>query len=65
MTAINQYRMNAEECLRHAEVAEDERDRPLWATLAQSWLRLAEHRASIGLDGEAGDAKRQDQVAST
>ena len=35
--------MNAEDCLRMAKGAQDQRDIPLWVTLAQSWLRLAEH----------------------
>jgi len=41
MKSVNAYRMMAEDCLRQA--AEDEHDRPLWAIMAQSWLRLAEH----------------------
>jgi hypothetical protein len=43
MSTANQYRCNAEDCLRMASKASEERDRPLWATMAQSWLRLAEH----------------------
>ena len=43
MSSANDYRMNAEDCLRMATKASEERDRPLWATMAQSWLRLAEH----------------------
>jgi hypothetical protein len=50
MTAIDEYRVNAEDCLRMAQAAEDERDKPLWVTLAQSWLRLAEHAARIDAD---------------
>jgi hypothetical protein len=42
MTSTSVYRSNAEECLRMANAAQDRRDRPLWITLAQSWLRLAE-----------------------
>jgi hypothetical protein len=49
MSSANDYRTNAEDCLRMAKTALEERDRPLWATMAQSWLRLAEHadRASL------------------
>ena len=43
MSNVNDYRVNAEDCLRMANQASEERDRPLWATMAQSWLRLAEH----------------------
>lgn len=39
---IDEYRSNAEDCLRMAEAAQDDHDKPLWATLAVSWLRLAE-----------------------
>ena len=43
MSANNLYRNNAEDCLRMAQTAEN--DRPFWLTLAQSWLRLAERAA--------------------
>jgi hypothetical protein len=42
MTSAVEYRANAEDCMRMASVASDERDKPLWLTMAQSWLRLAE-----------------------
>lgn len=42
MTSANEYRSNAEDCLRMASLASDERDKPLWITMAQSWLRLAQ-----------------------
>ncbi len=43
MNATHEYRINAEDCLRLASADRNENDRPLWLTLAQSWLRLAEH----------------------
>jgi hypothetical protein len=43
MNANNLYRNNAEDCLRMAQTAAN--DRPFWLTLAQSWLRLAESAA--------------------
>jgi ribosomal protein L39E len=43
MSSREQYRINAEACLRMAKGAQDQRDIPLWVALAQSWLRLAEH----------------------
>ena len=49
MSSANDYRINAEDCLRMAKNASEERDRPLWATMAQSWLRLAEHADRVNL----------------
>lgn len=43
MSSNNIYRSNAEDCLRMAQTAADDGDKPFWLTLAQSWLRLAEH----------------------
>lgn len=42
MSNIDEYRSNAQDCMRMVEAAQDEQDKPLWATLAVSWLRLAE-----------------------
>ena len=42
MTSAEEYRGNAESCMRMASQSSDERDKPLWLTMAQSWLRLAE-----------------------
>jgi hypothetical protein len=42
MTHAEEYRSNAEDCMRRASQTSDERDRPLWLTMAQSWLRLAQ-----------------------
>lgn len=53
MSSASDYRSNAEDCLRHATKASDDRDRPLWATMAQSWLRLAEHADRINSDRES------------
>jgi hypothetical protein len=53
MNSANEYRSNAEDCLRMAKLAPEERDRPLWATMAQSWLRLAEHAERINHELEA------------
>jgi hypothetical protein len=54
MSSSSVYRTNAEDCLRMASKARDQRDRPFWLTLAQSWLQLAEHsaRADADLDAE-------------
>jgi len=37
------HRRHAEECVVMARRAEDDQDKMLWLTLAQSWVRLAEH----------------------
>jgi hypothetical protein len=37
------HRRNAERCVAMAQRAEDDQDKALWLTLAQSWVRLAEH----------------------
>jgi hypothetical protein len=49
---LNEYRTMAQDCLRQAHEAQDERDRPLWATLAQSWLLLAEQVQRVHADEE-------------
>jgi hypothetical protein len=43
-TAAN-HRRYAEECVAMAQRSEHESDKALWLTLAQSWVRLAEHVA--------------------
>ncbi len=48
MGSNNLYRSNAEDCLRMAQTAVNDGDRPFWLTLAQSWLRLAERAARGG-----------------
>ena len=50
--SINDYRSIAEDCMRHAD--RDQQDKPLWVTLAQSWLRLAQETENLHADcGEA------------
>ncbi len=39
------HRRCAEECVAMARLADDSRDKALWLTLAQSWVKLAEHVA--------------------
>ena len=53
MSPNNIYRSNAQDCLRMAQAILDERDKPFWLTLAQSWLRLAEHAARGDDDARA------------
>jgi hypothetical protein len=42
---ITDHRKCAEECVAMARLADAESDKALWLTLAQSWVRLAEHVA--------------------
>jgi hypothetical protein len=53
MDTIELYRAHADDCLRRADTDTNENDRPLWATLAQSWLQLAEHVDRVGSGREA------------
>jgi hypothetical protein len=48
MTSIDTYRANAEDCMRLAANDAAESDKPLWATIARSWLQLAEEAGRIG-----------------
>ena len=59
MSTANDYRVNAEDCLRMAKKESEERDRPLWATMAQSWLRLAEDADRVNLvpEDQMGDGE--------
>jgi len=45
MGTVIDHRRCAEECVAMARLSEDDRDKALWLTLAQSWIRLAEHAA--------------------
>jgi len=53
MTLVDTYRANAEDCMRFAASEAAENDVPLWATLARSWLQLAEEFGRIGDSAEA------------
>jgi len=45
MGTTEDHRKYAEECVAIAQGCQDESDKALWLTLAQSWVRLAEHVA--------------------
>jgi hypothetical protein len=61
------HRRFAEECIAMAHASEDANDKALWITLAQSWVRLAEHAAHMSASREAaaiaGKAAVQDALA--
>jgi hypothetical protein len=56
--SINDYRSIAEDCMRHAD--RDQQDKPLWVTLAQSWLRLAQEAENLHGDGGETPADHND-----
>jgi hypothetical protein len=61
MGTSENHRRYAEDCVAMAQRSEDDTDKALWLTLAQSWVRLAEHVARgplipHGDDGNATDA---------
>ena len=64
MRSNSLYRTNAEDCLRMARTTQDERDRPFWLALAQSWLQLAEQsaRTGSGLAAEQPHSGRQEST---
>jgi hypothetical protein len=53
------HRKCAEECVAMARLADDQRDKALWLTLAQSWVKL---ETEIVLDPQ--DNQPQDSQAS-
>jgi len=70
MICADEYRVIAEDCMRQADEAQDDRSRPLWATLAQSWLRLADQaeeaerqHSNIAADADPSDEQRIDEPA--
>ena len=53
MGNVHDHRKCAQECVAMAQRSGDNNDKALWLTLAQSWVRLAEHIASV--EGESDD----------
>ncbi len=52
------HRKCAEQCVAMARAASDQKDKALWLTLAQSWVRLAEDVArarGAEIDAAEGD----------
>lgn len=70
MGSAQDHHRYAEQCVARARRSDDDNDKALWLTLAQSWVRLAEHVARSetspatsparppgdGADGKAGEA---------
>jgi hypothetical protein len=60
------HRRYAEECVAMAQRSEHESDKALWLTLAQSWVKLAEHvaRGPVWSDTEAAEEAGAPSVAA-
>ena len=54
MGTTQDHRKYAEECVAMARLSQDDNDKALWLTLAQSWVRLAEHVARMEMTLRAG-----------
>lgn len=61
MGTIQNHRKYAEQCVAMARLSEDDSDKALWLTLAQSWVRLAEHVAR----GDASSGRREVEAEGT
>lgn len=61
MASIQDHRRYAEECVAMARQSHAQTDKALWLTLAQSWVRLAEHVARVAETDEA-DPDRAEAV---
>ena len=64
MSSNNIYRSNAEDCLRMAQTAVNDGDRPFWLTLAQSWLRLAERAARGSREVDTRESSRDSRAGT-
>ena len=56
------HRRWAEECVAMARAAANHRDKALWLTLAQSWVRLAEHAAHMSAGSNIAAIAGRDAV---
>jgi hypothetical protein len=67
MGTTHDHRRFAEECVAMARLAESENDKALWLSLAQSWVRLAEHaaRAEAGVARLSGHPENQLKTRSS
>jgi len=59
------HRRHAEECIAMARAADDQSDKVLWLTLAQSWVRLADHVARATSVAANDDAQAPPATAET
>jgi hypothetical protein len=59
MGTTQDHRKCAEECVAMARAAGDQKDKALWLTLAQSWVRLAEHVARANNRSESAQSDEE------
>jgi hypothetical protein len=62
MDTAELYRAEAYDCLRRADIDSNEDDKPLWITLAQSWLQLAEAADQIRMNNDIRNAELERAV---
>lgn len=62
MGTIQDHRKCAEECVAMAQASQDQSDKALWLTLAQSWVRLAE-RVAEHTSSQPADADGTSELA--
>ena len=60
MGTIQNHRRYAEACVAMARATDDDKDKALWLTMAQSWVRLAEHVASAEGEDDPEDDDAED-----
>jgi hypothetical protein len=63
MDTIELCRSEADDCLRRADIDTNENDKPLWVTLAQSWLQLAEDADRFSSDARDEELQRAVEAA--
>lgn len=67
MGTVLDHRRCAEECVAMAQLCDNDKDKALWLTLAQSWVRFAEHaaraRAELSAEEDVAIEAEPDRVA--
>jgi len=64
MRTSHNHRKLAEQCVAMAHASDNNRNKAFWLTLAQSWMRLAEHVARAESASPAGYNTCVDNVQS-
>jgi hypothetical protein len=67
MGSSENHRRYAEKCVAMAQHSGDDSDRALWLTLAQSWVRHAEHdpRAPLRPQAEGAEATKNEPTRTS
>ena len=64
MGTIQDHRKHAEECVAMARQSEAQSDKALWLTLAQSWVRLAEHVARMEERAAVAETSEEEEIVA-